>query len=133
MSFLTIWGIEMKIEAVLIDMASLRFVARMTNSSKVNDWLCREHPEWSDDHTMNFLFASFSRPRQINPEAHDHKIKFWEALFIEGTSRGLLTDSVFRLPDSETCSILFQRKSIRPIGITFVMVIANLPCYHYFP
>lgn len=115
----------MNTDAVLIDMTRSRFVAKMTTSSKVNEWLCLEHPEWSNDTFMNAMFASFSRPRDTNPEAHDQKIKFWEKLFKECTSHGLLSDSVFRLPDSETCSILFQRKSIRPIAIAFVMVIYN--------
>lgn len=115
----------MKTEAVLIDMTRIRFVAKMTTSSKVNEWLCLEHPEWSNDSFMNAMFASFSRPRETNPEAHDQKIKYWENLFKECTSRGLLSDSVFRLPDSETCSIIFQRKSIRPIAIAFVMVISH--------
>lgn len=70
--------------------------------------------------------ASFSKPRDVNPEAYDARIVFWERLLVEGTKLQLISSSVFRLPSSDVVSSVFSRRGIRPLGLAHVMVFSCL-------
>lgn len=78
-------------------------------------------PEWQDDLKARSMFASFSQPRDVNPEAWDARFGFWKMVILEGLDQGLLGDSVFRLEHPEDLPFRFYRQQITPLGLADVV------------
>lgn len=78
-------------------------------------------PEWQDDLRARSMFASFSQPREVNPEAWDARLDFWRQLLVDTTRLGLLSDSVFSIPSPEGLAFLFCRQQITPLGLPDVL------------
>ena len=78
-------------------------------------------PEWQDDLKARSMFASFSQPREVNPEAWDARFGFWRMVITEGLDRGLLGDSVFGLERPEDLPFRFCRQHITPLGLADVV------------
>ena len=78
-------------------------------------------PEWQDDLRARSMFASFSQPREVNPEAWDARLNFWRQLLVDTTRLGLLSDSVFSIPSPEGLAFLFCRQQITPLGLPDVL------------
>lgn len=88
-------------------------------------------PEWQDDQQVRSLFASFAQPRNVNPEAYDTRLQFWQKQLLACTSLGYIGHSVFRLPEPAMVAGTFSRKGSRPLGIAHVMVSAQMKVYIY--
>jgi hypothetical protein len=79
-------------------------------------------PEWQDDLRARSMFASFSQPRSVNPEAWDTRFSFWNSVLSEGVHMGLIGSSCFGIQNPEDLPFLLSRNQMTPLGLSDVLV-----------
>ncbi len=79
-------------------------------------------PEWKDEMKTRSMFASFSQPRSVNPEAWDARFDFWRSVLQDSVHCGLLDSSVFTISNPRDLIFHFTRNHITPLGLTDVIV-----------
>lgn len=79
-------------------------------------------PEWQDEMKARSMFASFSQPREVNPEAWDARFGFWKETLTEAVRLGLLEESIFAINNLSDLAFSFVRHQMTPLGLADVLV-----------
>ena len=90
-------------------------------SGSLSAYLDKEVPEWKDEHRISGLFGSFTGSREINPEAWDGRVAFWERVLTETSARGFLSENRLTI-DSTNLAAKFERRGTTPLGLAVVLV-----------
>ena len=93
----------------------------MDSTVKIKD-LLGGLPELRCPEKLRDLYSGFRRPREVNPEAFDNRIKFWEQVITKVVDNGLVGRSCFCTPDSVALEDALKYENLRPAGLSCVLV-----------